>query len=339
MELKFAIYNLNIHINCDDEGVLVKLQKDFSWFVDNHSFDLAKPIFRLDIYKATPDYDQIKQMPASSQSLNAISYDMGDIRFNDYYGNLLSKINFKTNEAKIWSYNSDRLHEVAYLLILSRSNIKLEAANLHKIHAMAVSLNDKNLVVMMPMKGGKSTLLKEFILCSEAKIISDDCPLVDRHGHIKNFPLRLGVNFNPDERTKLRLSDEGFYQVNREVYGPKVCLSLQELKFRIASNSEYSPTILVSAVRSTYREPRVEQANVTYMFKELLRHSIVGIGLPMIMEYFFQTGLKDKIQKFCFGMSRTYAAIKLLQRAKLYVVYLSNDPQKNYETIAKLARD
>ena len=72
------------------------------------------------------------------------------------------------------------------------------------------------------------------------------------------------------------------------------------------------------------------------LFKELIKFQVIGLGLPMILEYFWQLGFVDFIRKAFIAFSRLWSSLRLLWRSKTYTVYLGTDPKKNVEMINQI---
>ena len=88
-----------------------------------------------------------------------MTYDQGNIRFNDYYGKALTIYNYEHELGEIYSNDLHKLHEICYLSILSRVGKKLDMRGYHKVHAFGIVKNGKALMGVMPGKGGKNDSL------------------------------------------------------------------------------------------------------------------------------------------------------------------------------------
>ncbi len=64
---------------------------------------------------------------------------------------------------------------------------------MHRVHALALAVDRRAMLVLLPMGGGKSTLGAELLRHPDVQLLSDDSPLVDRAGRVHAFPLRLGL--------------------------------------------------------------------------------------------------------------------------------------------------
>tara|TARA_R110000868_G_scaffold334495_2_gene595197 strand:- start:506 stop:1510 length:1005 start_codon:yes stop_codon:yes gene_type:complete len=321
--LHFNFLGQTLRLNCQNEELLARLAKDFSYFLAE---DFTKANFNIDIFFENAPSNIIPNHVASRQSLQSLSFDTPPIRVNDYYGKLVSVYDYKNEKAKLWSTDIEKLHEVTYLLILSRVGKALDLQGLHKVHAMAFTKNDQCIVGMMPMKGGKSTLLANILRDQSVAIVSDDCPLVDRWGRVKPFPLRLGVD-ELSQEAGLKDEEKYCYKLNRDFYGEKKLISLEGLPHKIGLVG--TRQILFVGKRGHNIKPQLIKVSKLSMLKPVFVNMIVGVGLPMVMEYFWESGFKDFLRKSFIAISRTISAIALILRSDCYEFLMSNKPEEN----------
>lgn len=315
-------------IESENHKILETIEKDFYYFKSRHEIPDNKDAFRLKINNYNTPENLIPEIQTSAQSLSSLSYDLGENRFNDYYGELVSRINFKKNEAVLYSENFNKLHEVSYLIILSRVGKKLDLMGYHKLHAFAVAFGDIAVVCMMPMKGGKSTLLMELLKDPRARMISDDIPLIDRNGNLHPFPIKIGVDkFNNE--ISVENPGENIYQMHRTQYGTKTLISVKGLKDKIVTpEQKYRRVILIEAFRINSAHSYLGVPTWPKTFKGLFKHGIIGIGLPMVMEYFWENGLYDFMIKTTIFISRLQSFLMFSLKTTRLRLHLGKRPDK-----------
>lgn len=321
LNLKF--YHLGVRVQLNNFELFERLRKDFSYFVKE---EFSRADIRIDSNLEPIPKNKLPLGVADSQSLNSLTFDQGHIRYNDYYGKLLSIYDYNNEYGQLWSPDIEKLHEITYLLILSRVGKKLDMHGLHKVHAMAITSGNKSIITMMPMKGGKSTLLSEMLVDQSLSIVSDDCPLIDRSGKLHPFPLRLGTGALPAE-IHLKDRDTNKYTLKRDFYGEKQLLCLEALAHKIGIVADKQ--ILILAKRTLGLPPKLIKISKFSMVKPLLINMVIGVGLPMVMEYFWQKGLTDFITKSQIAISRLLSAVMLLLRSECYEFQMSQDPSEN----------
>jgi hypothetical protein len=315
-------------VESENHQLLNIIEKDFYFFKCRSEIVEPKNTFQLKVINQNAPENFIPEIQTTTQSLSSLSFDLADNRYNDYYGELISKINFTKNEAVLYSDNFNKLHEVAYLIILSRVGKKLDLMGYHKLHAFAVAFGDIAVVCMMPMKGGKSTLLMELLKDPRAKMISDDIPLIDRHGNLIPFPIKIGLDkFNNE--IEVENPEENIYQMHRSQYGTKTLISIKGIKDKIVSPTQkYRKVILIEAFRINSAHSYLGVPTWLKSFKGLFKHGIIGFGLPMVMEYFWENGLYDFMIKTTIFLSRLQSFFIFSLRTTRLRLHLGKRPDK-----------
>lgn len=333
--IRIQIFNFGIEIFLKDEEIITKIKKDFDYFLVN-SLNKSKKTLTIKASQVE-NYKIDQKLIATKQTENSIYYDHGEIRYNDYYGKALTIFNYNDESVEVKYKTNNIAHELLYLLVLSRSGKYCDLHGYHKIHASAVSYNNKNLIYMMPSKGGKSTMLMELLRDEDVKIISDDTPVVNRWGRLYCFPLRIGhesdnklFNYFP------YLRDENLYEFKRSNYSKKFLVSTSELKNKIEVGEK---AILVVGFRSTNENPELKKTSKLRMLKELQTHMIAGIGLPMIVEYFLQNSLIDHVRNSKILLSRILSSLFLLKKSDCYFLYTSSNTRDNSRKIMELLNE
>jgi hypothetical protein len=97
---------------------------------------------------------------------------------------------------------------------------------------LGISVNNKAVLIILPMGGGKTTLGLELLKYDDVKLLSDDTPLISRDGKILPFPIRIGINKN----TSLNFNVPKKYLRDfiRSKYGPKLLIDIDYFRDKIA---------------------------------------------------------------------------------------------------------
>lgn len=334
MGIKFNFYGFEVRVESESLEILDLLKKNFSYFYNKK--DSVKESFKLEVI-ISDNLDEIipKKLISTNQTINSITYEQGSIRYNDYYNCVVSKLDYTSNRAQLFGNNINRLHEVAYLIILSRQGKWSDQNSLHKVHAMAVNKDERNLIVMMPMKGGKTTLFTKFIDDESINLISDDTPMINNSGEVLSFPIRFGLE-NVDRYKELLASieDEYKFKLNREQFGTKILVDTEKYKNRLGRVGEKN--ILIQGVRWRSDKCVLEKISKLRMLWFLKNHLIVGVGLPMVIEYFLENTIKDHFVNSKILLSRCISAINLVRKSESYICFMGHNVDENYNTIKKL---
>jgi len=329
--LNINILGFEVNIHSDSVTVLNKLSKDFKQFI-KQSNNESKKVLDLKIITQEPPLAKIPLKRATFNRKRSITIDDGSIRYNNYGNELLSIFSFKNETGEIYSLNEDYLHEIAYLLILSRSGKWLDLESIHKIHACGFQYNNTNVAVSMEMGAGKSTLFCELLKTKEVSILSDDTPLVTKKGELLAFPLRVGVC--EDRLNEFsHVESQNIYKMFRKEYGEKVLISLDSFENKIADIS--SKQVLMIGKRVDKDIFDLRKRSYVKTMASLFYHQIVGVGLPIIFEYFWETGIKDFVVKTKIFFKRLRAAHNLACSSHTYSLTIGNNPSRNAKELLK----
>ncbi len=329
----FSIHGFKVEVNSKNEDILTRLEHDFSLYKGECHTTYKK--LQLNLISDKIDKKIIPHKARlTGKSKNSLTFDLGATRYNDYYGKAMSIFNYENETATIISPSLERLHELAYLLILSRSGKYMDICGLHKIHAFGISKNNKNLIGMLPMKGGKTTLFLSLVTDKSVSIISDDTPLVDSSGNIYPFAIRVGMD-NPKqaENLKNKFSEAFHYTLSREHYGMKYLMDIMDFPNHIHSPVPQEKIILFAGRRNGYTKCTILKCSKIRLFPNLFINLIIGVGLPMIREYFVEKNIRDSYKIIKIFFSRLKSSVALLLKAKTYIFNLSENPVINAEEI------
>lgn len=300
-QIFFNFHGVIVSLESSWPEALEAIKNDFKISYIEEKMSFLNCDFELRVEKEAPPLERLPKVVASMQSANSISYDEGELRYNDYYGELLSVLDTDKNKAIIYSLDLKKVHETAYQMIISRVGKCLDLEGLHKLHGFSVSFKDVALVCMMPSKGGKSTLMMEFLKDPRFKIISADVPLVDRMGRVTPFPIKLDPQNFPGQI-------EG-------------------------SNESFKKIILVEAFRYNCKFSILKEASWPQTIKGLFRHGVAGMGLPGLFEYFWEKGFKDFLVRLFIFASRAWAFTMLFVKSKRMKLLLGTDAASTYKEI------
>lgn len=328
LSLHFRSTTFKLVIDGADE-LFTRLKNDFSHFLAKTEITAAE--FNLTLHWGAPPAHVLPQMVVSQQRAQCLTFDHQGRRYNDYYGEVLSICDFQKKEMILYSQNLHRAHEVTYLLVLSFVGKAWDLKGEHRLHAFALAKEGVALVGMMPMKGGKSTLFCDLVTDPQVSILSDDSPLVDCQGRIHPLPLRVGMEAYP---SFVEENSAAVTVLERKEYGRKYLIALEAFKRPIATEVEH--VILFRGRRSSFARGQVRPCPKIFLFKDLFINLAIGLGLPMIREYYLRPGPKDfflNIKIFC---SRLKAMLFLLARAKTYDVILGHDKKDNARMLREL---
>lgn len=304
-----------------------KLRSEFHFFLVPD----AAPEFTVEIHHAP--LPQAPTLPVEKILETCLIYRMGKRKYVDYFGEALTVVDSETNSATITSTSEERLFELAFLTIHSRAGELLDRSGISRVHALAVSYKGTNALVMLPSKGGKSTLLTYLLENPDIKIIADDMPLVNSAGKILPFPTKISMTERPESGVLAGLNWNEFLRAH---YPPKWTASLTSLSDRIERSPEKNPTLLINGVRLSHGESLITPATKLQMLGPLFHHMIVGEGLPQIIEIFLDMKFTDLFKMARHALLRTWCALMLLKRSQTFTFYIGHDKSYNSQLLLNL---
>lgn len=330
--LCLSFYNHNILVKSKESTVLQKLTQEFHFFCKEETCS-AQTTIEL-------EFDESPELPpmvAKKILENTIIYNLGDLTYLDYFGEALTIRDKKKNLFKIFSKNEERLFELAFLTIHSILGQGLEKKGLCRIHAAAFSLNQMNTILMLPSKGGKSTIIKELISRDDKiKIISDDMPICNFFGRIHSFPSKLSFDQVPVEGPLSKLK---WTEFKRHQYPVKWTASLSQLVNNLETSPEKNKNILIAGYRLSNGQSILSPVSKHQMIIPIFEHMIIGRGLPQIVELFLDFSWKDFLKLPFHAFIRLICAANLIINSKCYFFYMGKDIEKNSQTLIELIND
>jgi len=330
----FNFLDIEVEIRSDCAELLARLKNDFSQYAVPQQ--AHAPQLKVQSLLTTPSIEQFNLFKGPRlRTKNAAIRDNECLRLSDYHGEGWSIFDFDEQSAIVFSRKIERLHEITYLLILSRVGKYLDSKGLHRIHAMGVSTKERALLLLLPMSGGKTTLLSHLAQkahASDLSILSDDSPLITLKGQTTAFAVRCGV-------TREQLTTAPFagktpaYSLERMRYGPKFLFPIEALGCPV-SKQTFDTVALLLGKRTTLAEPSIKPVSKLKVIPALLSQLVIGIGLPIMREYFIENRPSDYLLLFKIAVNRLRAAFALLRRSQTYLLELSDDPSKNAALVA-----
>jgi len=322
-EIKFNFYGVGIIVECPEAELHLRLNRDFSYFKVSRG-EKTKKVIRIISSSERQIGPLFKLEGKRFKNRNVEVYEKKGIRLCDYgeYGSTL--IDFKKQCAWVYAQDMNRLHEVTYLLILSRVGKELDLLGLHRLHGMAVVRNKILYFGMMSTNGGKTTLLSFLLNEGGFSLYSDDSPLIDRQGKVYPFPIRIGF-----EQAGVRpaLFDAVIpYKLKRKEYGMKDLYCLDDLNIQIGG--EYNRVVIFKGLKG-HQWPSIRKKLQISIFPFIFAQGIIGVGLPILIEYFWEFGFIDFWKKTKIFLSRFVGLTRFMRNAEVYTFEMSSDIEAN----------
>ncbi|MDX2463010.1 MAG: hypothetical protein QNK31_00735 [Porticoccus sp.] len=319
----FNVYGFRFTVSGSFGSSIGGICEDFSYFTDSANGSE----FSIQLIDSEPDYDRLPPVTASVYTPRNVVFKQDGVSYIDYQGRGLGIYDESNRVFQVISRDSDLAYEAAYLFLLSRVGSYLDNKGMHRVHALAISVAGKAVLVLLPSGGGKSTLAVELLKHAEVSLLSDDSPFVDRSGYIYAFPLRLGLL--PGNLQDLKTED--YRTVERMEFSTKHLLNYTYFSKRVAPKA--TPGLVILGARTLAWEPRIVDIGRFKGFRAMVANCVIGMGLFQGLEFILSSTPWELLGKFGLVFSRSRNSLALLLRSKVCRLYLGRSAALNAELI------
>jgi hypothetical protein len=321
------VHGLSIRLQGDWPEVVEGLRLDFAWFV--HDGAWAATDVEVEIQRRPPDFDAFGATPASFVTPRNVVYDRPDRKLVEYFGGrALSMVDKASGRLTVQGEDRQLVHEAAYHFLISRIGEHLDARGLTRLHSLGLAGPDGAVAIMLPSGGGKSTLVLRALRDQRVRLLSEDTPLLDRHGLLHPFPLRIGVNVTDSDQ----LPEGSVRRIERMEFHPKLALELERFADRIEREPQPLRHLVIGR-RSLGRDARLESIGRASAAVPLLREAVVGVGVYQGMEFVLQRGLRDVAGKLGVAARRAACCAAALPRVRVWTLTLGRDRERNWAAL------
>jgi hypothetical protein len=321
--VQFNFYGFDLALHSNSVSVVEGIRRDFRYF-ENSS---GKPVVNIDVRDESPVYSSLPDLRASTYTMDYIVYRKHNEIYTDYHGKGLRVWDRLNGRYRIYSENSDLRHEIAYLTILSSVGQYLDSKHIHRVHALGVSQNGKAILILLPEKGGKTTLALSLIKSGKFKLLSEDSPLISSHGEMLPFPLRMGILPGGEQD----IPAQYLYKANFQRVGTKIMVDLDYFADKVSVASR--PWMVFLGERVLGNESRIIPAGKLKATKEFIKNSVIGLGLHQGLEYLLGGSIWETIGKSALAWSRLNNSLKVLNRSQAYWYQIGHDFEKNIRVL------
>jgi hypothetical protein len=336
--LKTHRLNLRFHelieftIRSDHEQVFQGIAFDFQGFASSDCSPAVQSLnlscFLAASVSIPPGARLVRERPTYS------AYNVDGVRWIRYFDNrAVLSWDYKNCSGSLWCQEVELSIEVCYLTVLALVGELLDKQGFHRLHASAVAIDGNGILCAMDSGGGKTSLLLAALQLPQVKVLSDDCPLVSRKGHLYGFPLRIGERQAPSSE----IPQAYVRHASFEEHGVKWLVNFQYFTDRYVSQA--SPILLLIGTRGNAKSSSVSDSSIFNALSILMRNLILGVGLRQGPELILQY---DGFDWFRLGRnvtSRCIAACMLLVKMKFRNLYLSSVKSESLSFYRALVSD
>jgi hypothetical protein len=323
------VYGLGIAIEGDWAEVVDALRLDFAWFVADAPQEGAD--VSVSIRRKEPDFDRFREAAATFVTPRNVVYQQPDRTVVDYFGRALSVRDRRTGGLEIEGEDLSIVHEAVYQFLISRLGEHFDSLGLPRLHGLGLAGAQGGVVVMLPSGGGKTTLALRAIRNDDVRLLSEDSPLLDRHGFLHPFPLRIGINATD----AAALPPGHVRRIERMELHPKFALELHAFADKIEQEPRPLRHIVIGR-RSLGRQAKLEPLPRRAAVPTLFREAVVGVGIYQGMEWVLQRGMRDVLSQSGPFWTRTRNCARGLAGANVWRLTVGRDHDDNWAALQKL---
>ena len=286
----------------------------------------------MEVRRERPDLSAFGDVAAAFVTPRNVVYQQGERTIVDYRGQALSVLDRSANRLVMTGEAEHLVHEAAYHFVLSRAGEHLDRIGRPRLHALAP-------VRPRQRGGGRAAALRrrqEHACPAGAgppgvRLLSEDSPLMDRHGRLHPFPLRIGINATDAQH----LPPDAVRRLERMELHPKLALEVASFADRIEPEPQPLSHLVIGR-RSLAPEARLEPVSRRSAAGTLVREAVVGVGLYQGMEFVLQRGMADVLGQARPAAIRAACCTALLRRARVWRLTLGRDHESNWAAVAGL---
>ncbi len=327
--VRLDVHGLRIAVEGEWPEVVDALASDFAWFQDASAG--AGPDVTVSLWRRTPDPERFGRVPQAFVTTRNVVFQRGHQTIVDYSGRALAVYDRERETLLVESQEEHLAHEAAYLFLLSRIGRHLDRRGMTRVHALGLSGNQGAVMVLLPSGGGKTTLALRALREPGVKLLSEDTPVLDHHGRVHPFPLRIGVN----EIDAPLLLDGEVRRIERLEYGPKLVLGVPAFADRIETQPQPLRHLVIGR-RWLGGEADLHRVSQRAVANRLLRDGVVGVGVAQMIEYILMTGVRDLLRQGGVAISRTHSCLRGLMSAEAWQLELARDTEQNWAAVRTL---
>ncbi len=323
MEQFFNFYGLTVAVAGASAELHEEVRRHFAYFSATPTSERVT----IELNLQCPPYKELPALPAAFFTPRNVCFKNGQVSYLDYFGEGLAVYDRKQKHCVVYGTKYDLLHEIAYLFILSIVGQYLDSRHIHRLHALGVTYAGRAILLLLPSGGGKSTMALELMRQPGFMLLGEDTPLIDRHGRVLPFPLRMGVR--PEQVPDV--PPQYVRTVERMEFDPKTLIDIEYFKDRIADAAE--PAFILVGERNLGEVSEIVPLSHSKALKALLKYMIVGLGVYQGLEFLLERGMSDLFGKGTVVGSRLYNSLVLLSRAPAYRFVLGRNKSRNTQTL------
>jgi len=259
------------------------------------------------------------------------AYGVGEERYINYR-NELELYSKGSRDREVWICHNGGpiLYEVLHTLIHSFIGECLDRSGYHRVHALALGVNDRNILVVLPSGGGKSSLAYQIAKNGVGEVYSDESPFL-KEGLLYSYPSRGALSEKVTSLLKIDKPDIS-YKFKRQLYGEKYLI---DQPMTSTENGKKLTDVIVG--RSTSKVSKISKSSATSTLNSLISTMVIGNGLTQMAEHLLKVDNVILLTKV--SISRLAEAYRVSQSVTSHTFEYTENTLDNFEVLRQFLTD
>ena len=332
-EAYLNFYGCVVKVVSLDQKCVENARRDFSYFFCPQP-PKEPPSVTIRLHREAPP-----RTPAQAkrvlQTKEGICYEYERIRYVDYSGKALARYDFRSEEGEAFSPDDNILHEISYVMILSRVGEMLDRKGIHRVHSVGVAIKGSAAICLLPMGGGKTTLGLELMKEKDCFLLSDEITAIDRSLHVLPFPLRIGVRAT--ERVAPEIPARHLRSFHTIAHGTKTLIDLEVFMQKVATEPARLEAVMLG-VRKDFKKPETKRLSKLTALYHILKNITLAYQLPQTKAYFFRLSPGYFVTFVGILFSRIWRGVRIARSVNCYRLCLTGNRSEDAKLMANLLR-
>lgn len=323
--LNFQFHGVTVSVRGAVPEVAAHFKHDFHFFLQKDASGV-KADLSLEFLKAAPRWGKGRRVGRAE----FFFAPPGERRLR-YFKKAFVQYAPERAKARVYAPEAALAYEAGLAVLLSFVGEWLDRRGIHRVHGLGVAGPQKSALFLAPSGTGKSTLALGLLRGTALKLLSDDTPLVDVGGQMREFPQRIATRERPSGFLPAHLR-----KFKRVEYGEKFVLGAQAFAKRVGERAPVDCVVITTRHLGPARLTPLPRWKLVWPLTKWL---VVGYETPQMWELFLRPSRSDLKAKLRILGSRVGAAARLWRGAQAYTLSLGDDRNENVRLVETLLKE
>jgi hypothetical protein len=184
----FNVHGVRVLVESNCATFMDYIRRDFCFF-NSLKEDHGRPHIHVTFLNTNPPWEEIPRSAVPLyKTAGSTVYKRGFNRYVDHDREVLAIYDLQRDEGTFYSNDPEAMYRIAYAMFMTRIGLRLDGMRRHRIHALAITLNEVALLFLGDGGCGKTTLGFEMMKYPQVGWLTDDIIPVDLNGRALALP-------------------------------------------------------------------------------------------------------------------------------------------------------